>query len=193
MASKKKQPAKAPDTVITIRIPGDVAIIRNASIVVSRGNMSHIAVFQYKDSGDLSDAVHAAAQELEALEKNPPIIPDKLPEVKTTEAPKSPPKSTGIAVNQYDELFKSLTTKAEGFGDGSYGIKGGSHATVEAHREIIEHAFIIGASSKKPILKVWLKEPPKPVSIPAGKPKTPAPPIQKMPATEQPVQTAMFV
>ena len=193
--TKKKTAAaaKAPDTIITITIPGDLAMIRTASLVIRRGNMAQIGTFQYQDSGDLSDAIHSAALELEKLEKNPLSIPDKLPEVKTTEAPKAPPQITGMISREYEELVKSLTKGAKYLVDGAYVIEGASHPTVEAHRKIIEHAFIIGASAEKPILKVWLKEPPVVPFIPAGKPKTPAPPIQKMPPTEQPVQAAMFV
>ena len=89
MSDKKKTTEKAsPPTVITLTLPEEGKMERQATLLIQRGDLAHLRQFPYSAPVDIPAVIQEAMAALAEVEANPPVIPDP-----PKEAPKPMPSA----------------------------------------------------------------------------------------------------
>ena len=69
----KKQPNPTPtNTVITVILPEENALVRTGQIVIRRGTLATVCQFEYATLDDIMIAIESSANGLISVEQNPP-------------------------------------------------------------------------------------------------------------------------
>jgi len=90
MAQKKPNKPTPQNTIITVILPEDGAEVRTGQIVVQRGTLAKVSQFEYTNLDDIMNAIQDSAEDLIALEQNPPPKLNALPVTQTPAQPAAP-------------------------------------------------------------------------------------------------------